>query len=159
MILIGVALGLGFILGPAIGGFAYSWQLVEAGEAATGRALHPFSGPAIIALAIAGVNWLLVIFLLSESLPPEKRGQHPGQRSFNPFVQLKRIHLPGVARTNLMYFAYWCAFSSVEFTITFFATETFGFKPGDIALMFVFIGVMTVGLFYELRKGALKWEK
>ena len=144
MILIGVALGLGFILGPAIGGFAYSWQLVEPGEAAAGRALHPVSGPAIIALAIAGVNWLLVIFLLSESLPLEQRGQHSAKRGFNPFAQLKRINLPGVARTNLMYFAYWSAFSSVEFTITFFATETFGFKPVDIAWMFVFIGVSLI---------------
>ena len=144
MILIGVALGLGFILGPAIGGFAYSWQLVEPGEAVSGLALHPFSGPAIIALAIAAVNWVLVIFMLSESLPPEKRGQHPARRSFNPFAQLKRINLPGVARTNLMYFAYWCAFSSVEFTITFLATETLGFKPVDIAWMFVFIGVSLI---------------
>ena len=144
MIVIGVALGLGFILGPAIGGFAYGWQLVEPGKAVAGLALHPFSGPAIIALAIAGVNWLLVIFLLSESLPPEKRGQHSAKRGFNPFAQFKRINQPGVARTNLMYFAYWCAFSSVEFTITFFATETFGFKPVDIAWMFVFIGVSLI---------------
>ena len=28
-----------------------------------------------------------------------------------------------------------------------------------LAPMFVFIGVMTVGLLYELRKGALVWEK
>ena len=144
MIIIGVALGLGFILGPAIGGFAYSWQLVEPGKAVAGLALHPFSGPAIIALAIAGVNWLLVIFLLSESLPPEKREQQLAKRGFNPFAQLKRINLPGVARTNLMYFAYWCAFSSVEFTITFFATEKLGFKPIDIAWMFVFIGMSLI---------------
>ena len=144
MIIIGVALGLGFILGPAIGGFAFSWQLVEQGKAVAGLALHPFSGPAIIALAIAGVNWLLVIFLLSESLPPEKREQHPAKRGFNPFAQLKRINLPCVARTNLMYFAYWSAFSSVEFTITFFATEKFGFKPVDIAWMFVFIGMSLI---------------
>ena len=144
MILIGVALGLGFILGPAIGGFAYSWQLVEPGKAVAGLALHPFSGPAIIALAIAGVNWLLVIFLLSESLPPEKREQQLAKRGFNPFAQLKRINLPGVARTNLMYFAYWCAFSSVEFTITFLATEKLGFKPMDIAWMFVFIGMSLI---------------
>ena len=144
MIIIGVALGLGFILGPAIGGFAFSWELVEPDKAVAGLALHPFSGPAIIALAIAGINWLLVIFLLSESLPPEKRDQHPAQRGFNPFAQLKRINLPGVASTNLMYFAYWSAFSAVEFTITFFATEKLGFKPVDIAWMFVFIGMSLI---------------
>ncbi|HJN89005.1 MAG TPA: MFS transporter [Verrucomicrobiota bacterium] len=144
MILIGVALGLGFILGPAIGGLAYGWQLVEAGNATPGLALHPFSGPAIIALAIAAVNWVLIIFRLSESLPPEKRGQSTAKSSFNPFAQLRRINLPGVAHTNLMYFAYWSAFSSVEFTITFFATETLKFTPFDIAWMFVFIGVSLI---------------
>lgn len=146
MIFIGVAVGLGFILGPAIGGLAYSWQMVEPDKAISGLALHPFSGAAVIALAISSVNWLLVIFKLSESLPKEKRGNNTNTRSFNPFAQLKRINLPGVARTNLIYFAYWTAFSSVEFTITFYAMERHGFKPIDIAWMFVFIGI-TLTLF------------
>ena len=145
MIIIGVALGLGFHPWP--GDRRVRLQL------ATGRVrARPWPGWRCIPsparrsspLAIAGVNWLLVIFLLSESLPPEKREQHPAKRGFNPFAQLKRINLPGVARTNLMYFAYWSAFSSVEFTITFFATEKFGFKPVDIAWMFVFIGMSLI---------------
>ncbi|MEE2941957.1 MAG: MFS transporter [Verrucomicrobiota bacterium] len=144
MILIGVALGLGFVLGPAIGGVAHNWQMVEPGQATVGLTLHPFSGPAVIALVIAAVNWGLILFCLSESLPSEKRGQNSTKRGFNPFAQLRRIHLPGVARTNLMYFAYWSAFSSVEFTLTFFATQKLGFKPGDIAWMFVFIGMSLI---------------
>ena len=144
MILIGVALGLGFVLGPAIGGVAHNWQMVEPGQATVGLTLHPFSGPAVIALVIAAVNWGLILFYLSESLPSEKRGQNSTKRGFNPFAQLRRIHLPGVARTNLMYFAYWSAFSSVEFTLTFFATQKLGFKPGDIAWMFVFIGMSLI---------------
>jgi len=144
MIIIGVALGLGFILGPAIGGLAYGWQMVDPKVAGSGFNLHPFSGPAAIALAISAVNWVLVLFKLSESLPPEKRGKDTTKRGFNPFAQLKRIDLPGVARTNLIYFAYWTAFSSVEFTITFYAMENHGFKPTDIAWMFVFIGVTLI---------------
>ena len=144
MILIGVALGLGFVLGPAIGGVAHNWQMVEPGQATVGLTLHPFSGPAVIALVIAAVNWGLILFCLSESLPSEKRGQNSTKRGFNPFEQLRRIHLPGVARSNLMYFAYWSAFSSVEFTLTFFATQKLGFKPGDIAWMFVFIGMSLI---------------
>ena len=144
MILIGVALGLGFVLGPAIGGVAHNWQMVEPAQATVGLTLHPFSGPAVIALVIAAVNWGLILFCLSESLPSEKRGQNSTKRGFNPFAQLRRIHLPGVARTNLMYFAYWSAFSSVEFTLTFFATQKLGFKPGDIAWMFVFIGMSLI---------------
>lgn len=143
MIIIGVALGLGFILGPAIGGLAYQWQMVESDKAVAGFALHPFSGPAVIALAISTLNWLLVIFKLSESLPKEKRGK-TSKHSFNPFAQLKKINLPGVARTNLIYFAYWTAFSSVEFTITFYAMERHEFKPIDIAWMFIFIGVILI---------------
>ena len=144
MIIIGVALGLGFILGPAIGGLAYGWQMVDPENAAAGFNLHPFSGPAAIALAISAVNWVLVVFKLSESLPPEKRGKDTTKRGFNPFAQLKRIDLPGVARTNLIYFAYWTAFSSFEFTITFYAMEKHDFVPIDIAWMFVFIGVTLI---------------
>ena len=144
MIIIGVALGLGFILGPAIGGLAYGWQMVKPEDAVSGFDLHPFSGPAAIALAISAVNWVLVVFKLSESLPPEKRGKDTTKRGFNPFAQLKRIDLPGVARTNLIYFAYWTAFSSVEFTVTFYAMEKHRFVPKDIAWMFVFIGVTLI---------------
>jgi len=144
MIIIGVALGLGFILGPAIGGLAYEWQMVNKENVTAGFNLHPFSGPAAIALAISAVNWFLVVFNLPESLPPEKRGNDTTKRGFNPFAQLKRINLPGVARTNLIYFAYWTAFSSVEFTITFYATQEHDFDPSDIAWMFVFIGVTLI---------------
>ena len=45
-----------------------------------------------------------------------------------------------MALVNLLYFAFWTSFASVEFTLTFFATERFNFGPLQIAWMFVFIG-------------------
>ena len=93
MIIIGVALGLGFILGPAIGGFAHKWQMIDPENAVGGFNLHPFSGPAAIALMISALNWVLVVFKLSESLPPEKRGKDTNQARLQP-VRPTQAHRP-----------------------------------------------------------------
>lgn len=70
--LMGVAFGLGFIFGPALGGFL--------GE------IHirlPFFGSAALAL----INWLYGFFVLPESLPTEKRGQFSWEKA-NPMGSL-----------------------------------------------------------------------
>jgi len=56
--LMGAAFGLGFILGPAIGGLTASFGTRT---------------PFIIAAALAGLNALWIAFSLPETLPPEKR--------------------------------------------------------------------------------------
>ncbi len=53
--LIGMAFGLGFVLGPAIGGISYSF--------------FGLAGPGFVAGAICAVNFLLACVLLSESRP------------------------------------------------------------------------------------------
>src|SRR5580765_1713718 len=63
--IIGIAFGLGFIFGPAIGG-----QLSR----------FPVFGregflPAFVAAGLAAVNFLLALRTLPESLPPERRGK------------------------------------------------------------------------------------
>jgi MFS family permease len=51
--LIGMAFGLGFVLGPAIGGKSYEW--------------FGLVGPGLVAAGICGVNFLLACLLLTES--------------------------------------------------------------------------------------------
>jgi MFS transporter, DHA1 family, tetracycline resistance protein len=72
--MIGVAFGVGFILGPFIGGIlAKYWGL---------RA--PFAGAAILTF----VNWIYGYFVLPESLKPENRRKFEWKRA-NPFGMLK----------------------------------------------------------------------
>jgi multidrug resistance protein len=66
--LIGAAFGLGFIFGPAIGG----WTATHYG----------WGAPMLVAGAMAAVNAILVTVVLPESLPPEKRQKGPKERLF-----------------------------------------------------------------------------
>jgi len=78
--LIGAAFGLGFILGPAIGGIlaGEALRLSHAlGDGAFARLLrdNPYALPSFAAAALAGINFIAAIFLLPESLSPELRAQ------------------------------------------------------------------------------------
>ncbi len=66
--LIGAAFGLGFIFGPAIGG----WTATHYG----------WGAPMLVAGTMAVVNAILVTVILPESLPPEKRQKDPKERLF-----------------------------------------------------------------------------
>jgi len=143
--IVGMAIGLGFILGPAIGGFSSAHLLsgVEVGApVASAFALNPFSVPALAALVLSVINLIWVFTHFHETLPPEKRGLAKTKHSFNPVARLKTIDLPGVVRTNLVYFLYLVAFAAIEFTLTFLAKERFDYTPMQMAKMFVFVGLI-----------------
>lgn len=80
--LIGAAFGIGFVLGPAIGGIA-----AEIG----------ISAPFWIAASLSALNALFGFFVLPESLKPEKRRPF-GKRDLNPFKSIyDAFRTPGLA--------------------------------------------------------------
>ncbi|MEW6072577.1 MAG: MFS transporter [Planctomycetota bacterium] len=141
--IVGMAIGLGFILGPVVAVVALLAQ-PEAGTWRPGFALNPFSAPAIASSLLAVANLSVVAATLPETLPPERRGRIEGGRIVNPFARLSRLRIPGLTRTILVYFVYLSAFAGMEFTLTFLAAERFDFRPREITAMFVFIGVVLV---------------
>ena len=139
--IVGMAIGLGFILGPAIGGLTLG--LVEgAGTGGAAFALNPFSGPAVAALVLALVNLAWVVTRFPETLPATRRGQGDVTHALNPFKRLATLDLPGVVRTNLIYFVYLVAFAAIEFTLTFLAKERLDYGPRDMVWIFVFVGLI-----------------
>ena len=140
--IVGMGIGLGFVVGPALGGISSSLNLVELWPAGEAFGVNPFSGPALIAFVLALFNWIWALTHFPETLPPEKRGHSDAQRSLRPFRALRAMNYPGVQRTNLLSFAYLVAFSAMEFTLTFLAVERFAFAPRDNMWMFVFIGLV-----------------
>ncbi len=73
--LLGAMFGLGFILGPAMGGLLGAIDI------------HlPFFAAGTLAIA----NWLYGFFVLPESLPPERRRAFEWRRA-NPFAALRRL--------------------------------------------------------------------
>lgn len=139
--IVGMAIGLGFVVGPAIGGISSSWHLTDAWPAGADYGVNPFSGPALIAFALALFNWLWALLKFPETHPEERRGEDETTRTLMPFRALRSIRYPGVRRTNFISFLYLAAFSGMEFTLTFLAVERFDFAPRDNMWMFVFVGL------------------
>jgi MFS family permease len=140
MAVLGIAFGLGFVLGPAIGGASAAIQLTEYFPSLVAWGVNPFSGPALIALTLTAVNLFGVARRLPETRQPQEAATATG-RTANPLALFRTNDIPGVSRTNTAYFLFIFAFSGVEFTLTFMAREYFGYGPGLNAAMLLFVGI------------------
>jgi MFS family permease len=141
--IIGIAFGLGFIVGPAIGGLFAKINLLEIFAGAEAFGINPFSVPALVSLVLAIINLVWVARRFEETLPEEKRGQ-PTERKGLAVFKLFKTPTPATRRTNMVYLLYMLAFSGMEFTLTFLAVERFDFSPAQNGGMFVFIGFILV---------------
>lgn len=135
--IVGAAFGLGFILGPALGGIFSQFNLLEPQPELARLGINPFSVVAFAAAALALVNFLWVRAHFVESLPPDRRGKG---ESRNPIARLSEKFPPEIAKTNLTYFVFMFAFAGMEFTLTFLGADRFGFTPQQNAWMMVFVG-------------------
>lgn len=127
--MIGAAFGLGFMLGPALGGLLSTISL---------------SAPAFAAAVFSLVSVLFGYFALPESLPPERRTRIP-------FAQMNPVaRLSGVVRNQhirpflLGIFLMYMAFAGLQSNFAVFTDVRFGFGPADNAFVFAFIGLMAV---------------
>ncbi len=145
MAIIGIAFGLGFLLGPAIGGALAQWELAGSAD---GRwfGLSPFSLAAAGSLVLALANLAFVLFVFDETRKPGDEASDRPRRTINPFRLGEARAFPGAARGITSYFVYLLLFSGMEFTLVFLAAERFGYGPGKNALMFAFIGVVIAGV-------------
>ena len=137
--MIGMAFGLGFILGPAIGALLAGIDMQGWGL----PGLNPFSAAATGAflLSLWNLSWVRKSF--QESLPEEARGKaHQAGRPISPLKLFRGFDIPGVTRTNLVYFLFLVAFAGMEFTLTFVANDRFGYKSRDMMWIFIFVGLI-----------------
>lgn len=137
MAVVGVAIGLGFLLGPVIGGFASSWVLPHPTTDVPAFALNPFSGPAIIAACMATANFLIVWLTFPETLAT-KGGV--GERR-PTFFAIARVRDGGVRRASLANLLYQVAFTGMENTVVFLTAALFMFGPRDNAWLFLSNGL------------------
>jgi MFS family permease len=142
--IIGIAFGLGFIVGPGIGGLFAKFNLVESFPTLSQYGINPFSIPALVSLILTLVNLLWVARSFKETLPQEKRGEINSERKGIPVFRMFKSDCPETRRTNLVYLIYMLAFSGMEFTLTFLAVERFQFSPAQNGGMFVFIGFVLI---------------
>ena len=97
--LIGAAFGLGFLLGPAIGGFA--------GQ------LSP-QAPALVAAALAAINFFIAYALLPETRKDSSENSGHHKRTFSPRALFQAVTLPNVGVILQISFLSTFAFSMFE---------------------------------------------
>ena len=145
MAVVGVAIGLGFVFGPVIGGLASSVQFaqpVAAGVTVPTFGLNPFSVPAAIAASLALINFLLVVKFFPETLAPERRAASDAKR---PSVfDLATVRSSAVRRTSFANLVYQVAFTGMENTIVFLTLALFSYSPRDNAWLFLFNGACMI---------------
>jgi DHA1 family tetracycline resistance protein-like MFS transporter len=130
--LIGMAFGIGFVVGPGVGGVLASIEV-------NGR-----QGPVacFAAAALSAINLIWAITSLPESLPKERRRaaqQAHGSRSEGLKLALKT---PGIAQAASTNFLIILAFSGLENTYALFAKDSFALTQKQVGLLFVFMGFL-----------------
>jgi DHA1 family tetracycline resistance protein-like MFS transporter len=139
--MIGAAIGLGFVLGPAIG--------AAVGGTHTGQ---PSAAVPFLAAGLAGLNLVLAFFLLPESL---KRGAE--WRSWSLAAYQRALSHPRVGLPILMFFLSTLAFAAMEWTLTPFLMHRFAFSQRDTGTLFFGLGLIIAfvqgGLVRRLAKG------
>lgn len=160
MAVIGIAFGLGFVIGPALGGITSLFNPLAWWPQWQSYGVNPFSFVALVAFCLSLSNFILVLVLFKETLIPHKDSQTQHRR-INPAVLFRPLPYTGVNITNMSYFFFLVAFSGMEFTLTFLATERLHFLPKDNALMFTYVGVLIalVQGSYVRRKARLVGER
>jgi MFS family permease len=141
MAVVGIAIGLGFVFGPVIGGLASSVQFAH-GTVAGSFGLNPFSVPAAIAASLALLNFVLVVKFFPETLAPERRASADAKR---PSVfDLATVRSSAVRRTSFANLVYQVAFTGMENTIVFLTFALFLYNPRDNAWLFLFNGACMI---------------
>ncbi|MGH7330373.1 MAG: MFS transporter, partial [Polyangiaceae bacterium] len=115
---IGMAFGIGFVLGPGVGG-VLSKILIHG---------HSGAIACFVAAGLGVINFLWVLFGLPESLPPEKRNPEK-KRSLVPlnFAVMKRVFEDkSVARAILVNFLIIVSFTNLDQTFRYFNKDLFG---------------------------------
>ncbi len=128
--LIGAAFGLGFIIGPALGGALSQWG---------------YSLPAFIAASVSFLNLLSIFFLLPESLTAERR-EAVMLRQRPPFTLkalTQALNRPKVGPLLHVRFFYGLAFATFQSIFALFA-QAIGLSSQSTGYVLAYVGLLSV---------------
>ena len=125
--MVGAAFGVGFILGPVIGGLLGQFGLRV---------------PFVVAALLSFLNFIYGYFVLPESLSLENRRKFDWKRS-NPLSSIKQLKkYPAVSGLVISYFLIYLATNSVQSTWSFFTIQQFNWNPKMIGISLGLVGLL-----------------
>jgi DHA1 family tetracycline resistance protein-like MFS transporter len=129
--LIGSAFGLGFIIGPAVGGFLSKWG---------------YNVPAFVAAGMAFLNLISIFFFLPESLKNEhrlsKQNQHRPSITLNALTDA--LNRPKVGPLLLVRFFLMMAFSMFITIFALFAQHRLDLSSQSTGLVLTYVGLYSL---------------
>jgi MFS transporter, DHA1 family, tetracycline resistance protein len=126
---LGAAFGIGFVLGPAVGGFL--------GEA-------DLRLPFFAAAGAVALNWTYGAFLLPESLPAEKRRAFSWRRA-NPVGGLLNLRrFPGIFNLAGVYFLSVFGTMMLQSTWVLYTGYRYGWSPRQVGVSLMVVGISAI---------------
>lgn len=122
---IGAAFGLGFVLGPALGGVLSK---------------HALGAPGYVAAALAVLNGIAAFFILPE--PPNRVVAARRRTRFSALAE--ELAKPGIRRLVGIYLFQVLAFSAMEATFALLAAERYALDREHVNFVFAYLGVILV---------------
>lgn len=126
--LLGAAFGLGFMLGPAIGGFLSRFG---------------FAVPAYFATAFALLTTLATTRFLRETVDLKRASRSPNTR-FNLKTLLNILTTPTLGVLIVSFFFLSFAFSGIQGTYALFTERLLGWGPQQVGYIFALIGIIAI---------------
>jgi MFS transporter, DHA1 family, tetracycline resistance protein len=128
--MIGAAFGLGFIFGPALGGF------LAGNDPATAN----LATPAWVAAGLSFTALCGVLLVLRESLVPDKRGTAaPGRIGLIRGALLR----PVLSRLIMIFFLVILAFAAMESIFALWALRQWDWGPEKVGYVFAYLGLLS----------------
>ena len=129
--MIGAAFGLGFIFGPALGGFL----------AGNNPATANLQTPAWVAAGLSLAALCGVLFVLRESLAPARRGLAPAPGRIG--LIRGALRRPVLSRLIAIFFLVILAFAAMESIFALWALRQLDWGPEKVGFVFAYLGLLS----------------
>jgi DHA1 family tetracycline resistance protein-like MFS transporter len=131
--MIGAAFGLGFILGPASGGFLSHWG---------------YAVPAFVSAGLSLINLFMITFFLPESLPKEKRVHHLSEvKRKHPLAGLASAFakpIAGPILSSIIVFS--LSMAMFESVFSLYAKQRLELSAQNTGFILAYVGVLVAGI-------------
>lgn len=133
--IIGAGIGIGFVLGPVLGGLLEAVSPLD-----RAGALAAYTGAGLSLL-----NTALALLFLPESLPKERRGKRVRRASpFDPERYRAALRFEGVGLSLILNFVLVISFASMEQTFRLFTEDAFQMDVRGTGYVLGFVGVVLI---------------
>jgi DHA1 family tetracycline resistance protein-like MFS transporter len=125
--MMGSAIGIGFVFGPAVGGLLSTESMPEL--------------PFFFAAGLAALNFLMAWFWLPESRGPQRAGAGRPISPFFALARLKEVRGTALGALTLISFGFFIAFSAMEATFALLTEHRFAWTARDTGWVFSLVGL------------------